>query len=1302
MGVHGVATYAQGHLRATSAGVALASYLRAVPSCKKVLVDFDAFVYWVVNAASTATPAAPFPALFGGDYADLGKAVSTFISSFRAIGLEPIFVRDGYSYEGSLKKAEAFKRSEHALERALLVEDYAVHGTLPQPTKAKRLKRVAEEDADAGGDDDDSRLSSIINEAADSLGLHVPGASAQAAATAVASGCSIHTAAGEADSVSARIAAGSAEVLGVISEDSDFLFFSGVRYIPLSGLLVPGLNVAVSTELSAQLYEYGVLASNLEMPTRLLPDLAVLCGNDYTKQLLKDCGVFSALKISMSKRGPEAIADFLDSNCCSCEGGSASDGSDVTAVCAGCNKPLHIEGLTSFSAVLAAHPALVIAVRYSRDLYSLRAPPLEGLYAALAQHHLSDPTADSGAAVPVDSSSHHQLPGAMLAARLQSSRTLTALYCAQMISALPPGGTLRLLEERSASVRLGAEAVPFQHSQASSVAILRPLRAIRYGWLLPSGRSACSVLARAGLPSSPSVIELVPVGALLGQSVVRPFVVGGPELDGSSGTKAHFIPALALRVLPLEKRQSLYAAAAAVPLTSWLDGWLMDKAEVTNVNDYIAPATDGEDEDGDEEAEEGELKRDDGLSSAMQRLSLGGTAGSGASSTTTSPWLRAGYEPHSDAPSDPASFASVQATASAAGTAAAAVARALAVQAARYLIAVTSHYYRQFGDSGTGVGALPFSAATPLGLASAHPIAADLPTLRELASALAMVALLQAGAPAGPEAHPLLERPRIRTCALSTWWQGVNAGLLRLSSILQLSSSADDDATDVSSLPMTGGEGDDVHPLTGTPLSAAKALVKRVLGIDVSASSQAPTESGGPLPEPQPRETFDGRLLHALCQGLGDWGLGEGVPLVAAAGRGVTSPSGASSTMPSAPNGIDAALNPSDPVALLSPFGREIVNKHGCASVLCDMWTHVLRPFDPVALQAGYRAIAEGVVRSVAPPFVAAVPSPLRLVTSSSIKEGVSEYGTPIHASTAAAPVADNTGAAAAKAAPPSRGLTPAAVVTSKGGPAGDTTAAADAIKRVLFGSPSAEGTAGRTAVASLPAPLLAAAAGAASTTAASPADTDLGGLVALPITKYRAEIIRSIALNTVSIVKGDTGSGKSSRLPHYILQQSLSCSARAASSAARRIMPSVVPPEVWGDRKPSIFVTQPRRIAAVTLAKRVADEVGQANGRKEEVGGTVGFRIGNERKGSSSTRLTFVTTGWLLQWLVGTANEDIQGSNGRDGGSDDGGGGLELDDVTDALGRLTHVVLDEVHERGERQAPGAESPSTLHYRLVC
>jgi len=79
-----------------------------------------------------------------------------------------------------------------------------------------------------------------------------------------------------------------------------------------------------------------------------------------------------------------------------------------------------------------------------------------------------------------------------------------------------------------------------------------------------------------------------------------------------------------------------------------------------------------------------------------------------------------------------------------------------------------------------------------------------------------------------------------------------------------------------------------------------------------------------------------------------------------------------------------------------------------------------------------------------------------------------------------------------------------------------------------------------------------------------------------------------------------------------------------------------------------NIICTQPRRISAVGVAERVASE------RIEYVGDTIGYHIHLESRLSSRTRVIFCTVGILLQRLV--AN-------------------FSLSDVT-------HVIIDEVHER--------------------
>lgn len=85
-----------------------------------------------------------------------------------------------------------------------------------------------------------------------------------------------------------------------------------------------------------------------------------------------------------------------------------------------------------------------------------------------------------------------------------------------------------------------------------------------------------------------------------------------------------------------------------------------------------------------------------------------------------------------------------------------------------------------------------------------------------------------------------------------------------------------------------------------------------------------------------------------------------------------------------------------------------------------------------------------------------------------------------------------------------------------------------------------------------------------------------------------------------------------------------------------------------YGDQV-SILCTQPRRVAAISVAERVAEELGEAN-----VGGLVGYSIRLESRKSQSTRLLFCTTGIILRRLVEDPN----------------------------LEGISHLVLDEVHER--------------------
>ena len=100
-----------------------------------------------------------------------------------------------------------------------------------------------------------------------------------------------------------------------------------------------------------------------------------------------------------------------------------------------------------------------------------------------------------------------------------------------------------------------------------------------------------------------------------------------------------------------------------------------------------------------------------------------------------------------------------------------------------------------------------------------------------------------------------------------------------------------------------------------------------------------------------------------------------------------------------------------------------------------------------------------------------------------------------------------------------------------------------------------------------------------------------------LPVCEHRAEILAALKKSPVVIVCGDTGSGKTTQLPKMALE-----------THAHRIA-----------------ITQPRRLATVTMAERVADEL------KCAVGGLVGYRHRFDRKTSSETKIEFMTDGVLL-----------------------------------------------------------------------
>ena len=114
-----------------------------------------------------------------------------------------------------------------------------------------------------------------------------------------------------------------------------------------------------------------------------------------------------------------------------------------------------------------------------------------------------------------------------------------------------------------------------------------------------------------------------------------------------------------------------------------------------------------------------------------------------------------------------------------------------------------------------------------------------------------------------------------------------------------------------------------------------------------------------------------------------------------------------------------------------------------------------------------------------------------------------------------------------------------------------------------------------------------------------------------LPVHQYKDLILSCIGENPVSIICAETGAGKSSGIPVLLLEE-----------------------EFAGGRDCRILVTQPRRISAVTLARRVSQELGEARNDIGSPRSLVGYAIRLESKTSSATRITYATTGVLLRML--------------------------------------------------------------------
>jgi len=126
-----------------------------------------------------------------------------------------------------------------------------------------------------------------------------------------------------------------------------------------------------------------------------------------------------------------------------------------------------------------------------------------------------------------------------------------------------------------------------------------------------------------------------------------------------------------------------------------------------------------------------------------------------------------------------------------------------------------------------------------------------------------------------------------------------------------------------------------------------------------------------------------------------------------------------------------------------------------------------------------------------------------------------------------------------------------------------------------------------------------------------------------LPIFKLRSQLLQAVHDNQVLVVIGETGSGKTTQMTQYLA-------------------------EAGYTSKGIIGCTQPRRVAAMSVAKRVAEEVGVKLGQE------VGYVIRFENMCTDATKILYMTDGMLLRELL----------------------------LAPDLARYSVIMLDEAHER--------------------
>ncbi|KAH8891043.1 P-loop containing nucleoside triphosphate hydrolase protein [Thozetella sp. PMI_491] len=153
----------------------------------------------------------------------------------------------------------------------------------------------------------------------------------------------------------------------------------------------------------------------------------------------------------------------------------------------------------------------------------------------------------------------------------------------------------------------------------------------------------------------------------------------------------------------------------------------------------------------------------------------------------------------------------------------------------------------------------------------------------------------------------------------------------------------------------------------------------------------------------------------------------------------------------------------------------------------------------------------------------------------------------------------------------------------------------------------------------------------------------------ALPLWKHQEGIRRVMAEHDVLVLVGETGSGKSTQVPQFLFEEDW-CQRKKVKVKRGEIVEDVA---VGG----IIAITQPRRVAATTLAHRVSREAGTPlSGQKGDIAnkGLVGYSVRFDHNVPKGTRIKFLTEGMLLQELIRDPH----------------------------LRQYSAIIVDEIHER--------------------